>query len=112
MFTKKDGTIKKRYIVPCEYILSAYKKHYEISIGRSDEIVKEYWAYEVKIDCDRKKDRDIVTKNICDICNYYNFQMHIWYSYGQNCIEIRMYDDDFKDFAYKIRKLLEVARHR
>ena len=112
MFRKKDGTLKQYYIIPCEYILSAYRRHYEISVGRRNDIIEEYWAYEVKVDCNKKKNRDNITKKICDICNYYNLQKNIWYSCDQNCIEIRMSDDDFKDFAYKIRKLLEVARHR
>ena len=47
-----------------------------------------------------EKNRDNITKKICDICNYYNLQKNIWYSCDQNCIEIRMSDDDFKDFFH------------
>lgn len=112
MFKKTDGTIKQYYIVPCEYILSAHKRYYEISIGRRNDIIDEYWAYEVKVDCHKKKNRDNITKKICEICNYYNLQTRIWYYYGQHCIEMRISDDDFKDFTYKIHKLLEVTKDR
>lgn len=104
---KKDGTILKRYIEPSKIILKHQKKHVEISRGRSEKIVEDYWAENIDfeyIELKRKLSKTTLN-NIFFILQLYDVDYVTWYSFGLSSIDLK--SGDIKKLDKDLLSLLQ-----
>lgn len=77
-FCRKDQTIKQYYIPVCKYIVKAKITTHEITVGRSDTVIKKYSCYTTpNIILSSRKQSNYITK-IREICSNFNVITKEW----------------------------------
>lgn len=87
-FCKKDGTLKQNHIRVCEYLVKSKIERHDVSIGRSDEIIKTYNCYTTpRVKLCAKDKRSYISK-IKEICSNFDITDKEWYSYMSLTVEL------------------------
>jgi len=109
IYLKKDGAIKKHYILACKCILNGAIRKVE-EIDSYEHIKDTYYCYSISFPnnlCIDSRKRQLLRKHISDISKGYGLKSHTWYSLkGWECMDYKNQDTLFENMQKDIKRYL------